>query len=113
MHLLNLDTMKLESFGNENAPRYAILSHTWGKEGSDEPEVLFQDWNDALQNDLLNGMADPGAPANWPDGCLGRKLLGFCKKARPFGVRYVWVDTLCIDKRVRKQHKVVMFMMTF
>jgi len=38
MRLLNTSTFQLREFLGKDVPRYAILSHTWGKE-----EVLFQD----------------------------------------------------------------------
>jgi len=38
MRLLNAKTKKLEEFFDKDIPRYAILSHTWGKD-----EVLFKD----------------------------------------------------------------------
>jgi hypothetical protein len=59
-------------------PAYAILSHTWGKE-----EVGFQE----------------------VDACTGKDKAGwrkidFCaKQAGVDGLRYIWVDTCCIDKR--------------
>lgn len=100
--LLNFNFMELELFnGPEDAPNYAILSHTWGTGPDDEPEVLFQDWTDEhLRNKILAGMADPEAPRNWDRKKKGRKLLGFCKMAKEFGHEYGWIDTLCIDKRV-------------
>lgn len=79
MRLLNIETLKLETFLGE-APPYAILSHTWG-----EGEVTLQD----LDSDGLE--EKPG----W------RKIVGFCqtvKKHLSDPPRYAWVDTCCIDK---------------
>ena len=43
MWLLNTSTLRLEHFpGESKKPKYAILSHRWGK---DEDEVSFQDVN--------------------------------------------------------------------
>lgn len=99
--------MKLESYSLEAAPPYAILSHTWGNGGeNDEPEVLFEDWGpekgpeSGLQHKLRvlfkgeTGLDELDAKEK------GRKLLGFCLKARKFGLRYGWIDTLCINKSV-------------
>ena len=38
MRLLHTEKFELEEFGGNEVPRYAILSHTWGKE-----EVTLQD----------------------------------------------------------------------
>lgn len=39
MRLLNAHTIRLEEYIGRDRPPYAILSHTWEKEG----EVLFND----------------------------------------------------------------------
>jgi hypothetical protein len=63
----------------DDAPRYAILSHTWGV---DEDEVTF--------NDLENGSGTSKA---------GYAKLQFCgKQAKKDGLEYFWVDTCCINK---------------
>ena len=38
MRLLNSTTLQLEEFPENEIPKYAILSHTWGKD-----EISFQD----------------------------------------------------------------------
>ena len=63
----------------DDAPPYAILSHTWGR---DEDEVTFQD--------LKNGSGRSKA---------GYTKLQFCaRQAREDGLEYCWVDTCCINK---------------
>jgi hypothetical protein len=63
----------------ENIPRYAILSHTWG--GGNE-EVTFHDFTQ-----------DVGKSKT------GYRKIRFCQEqAVRDGIRYVWVDTCCIDK---------------
>lgn len=100
MYLLHIPTMQLKHFsGSEQAPRYAILSHTWGTE-HDEPEVLFQDWDLAIQDEFRDAMKRLDVVSGWPPKKKGRKLAGFCGKARSLGLEWGWVDTLCIDKRV-------------
>lgn len=80
MHLLNVDTLELETFHDVEAPIYTILSHTWGEE-----EVSYTD----IQNPRSNRTTS---------------LTGFdkvrktCDRARIDGYRYVWIDTCCIDK---------------
>lgn len=77
MRLLNATTFKLEEFFDENLPQYAILSHRW-----QEDEVSFQD--------MQNGIAT--AKAGF------RKIKLICEEAVRRMLRYVWVDTCCIDK---------------
>ncbi|KIN03538.1 hypothetical protein OIDMADRAFT_177691 [Oidiodendron maius Zn] len=63
----------------DNIPPYAILSHTWGK---DNEEVTFQDFTQGVGNSKV-----------------GYRKIRFCKEqAARDGIRYVWVDTCCIDK---------------
>lgn len=60
-------------------PRYAILSHTWN---SDSQEVTFRDLVDGT------GMEK-----------TGYEKIRFCAaQAKRDGLRYIWVDTCCIDK---------------
>jgi hypothetical protein len=74
MRLLNAETWKLEEFGSD-VPRYAILSHTWGKE-----EVSFADMN------VNVGIEDK-------QGYLKIKLA--CEQACEDGLEYIWIDTCC------------------
>jgi hypothetical protein len=86
MRLLNLYTLRLETFLNDSEiPPYAILSHTWGAR-----ELKLQD------------LELPGAELETNPGW--KKVVNFCRKAReslemfPEEVRYGWVDSCCIDK---------------
>ena len=74
MRLLHTETKILESF-NAAPPPYAILSHTWG-----DAEVTFGDFQ------------RPGPPPS------SVKVDGSCKQALQYGLKYVWIDTCCIDK---------------
>ncbi|KAH8800844.1 hypothetical protein F5884DRAFT_824895 [Xylogone sp. PMI_703] len=68
----------LREFVDKDIPAYAILSHTWSKE-----EVSFQELEAGTGKDK----------AGW-------KKIEFCaKQAGADGLRYIWVDTCCIDKR--------------
>ena len=80
MYLLNTTSLKLKDFLPTQRPPYIILSHTW-----EDEEVLFQD---ITQRD-----ADPTQIAGWA------KVLSFCELVRRDGWEWVWLDTLCIDKR--------------
>lgn len=80
MHLLNVDSLRLETFYNEKIPSYAILSHTWENE-----EITFE----KIQR---------------PDSPSVRSQAGFekirktCEQAKLDEHQYVWIDTCCIDK---------------
>ncbi|KAF5608147.1 heterokaryon incompatibility protein het-E-1 [Fusarium pseudoanthophilum] len=79
MRLINTHTLKLEEFYNEDAPPYAILSHAWGNE-----EVKFEEWQDCQQASLKQGYS---------------KILKACEEALKHNLKWLWVDTNCIDKR--------------
>ncbi|KAF1963977.1 HET-domain-containing protein, partial [Bimuria novae-zelandiae CBS 107.79] len=77
MRLLNVITLKLETFNGPDVPKYAALSHTWGDE-----EVTFQDI-----------MAGSGV------GKIGWiKIIRSAAEAEKHGCKYIWIDTCCIDK---------------
>ncbi|KAK3317764.1 heterokaryon incompatibility protein-domain-containing protein [Cercophora scortea] len=78
MRLINATTLELDFFYGDDIPRYAILSHTWGKE-----EVTFQDWQSLESAKTKAGFT---------------KIEGACRQAIRDGLEYVWVDTNCIDK---------------
>lgn len=80
MRLLHTSTIKLSEFYDNEIPKYAILSHTWGKE-----EVSLHD----LQNQKV-------ARLNRFKGY--RKIKACCALAALEGYQYVWIDTCCIDK---------------
>lgn len=70
-----------ETMGSD-APAYAILSHTWGKE-----EITFAD---------VEASADKSKTVNK----AGWKKIQFCaKQAAADGLQYFWIDTCCIDKK--------------
>ncbi|KAH8724128.1 heterokaryon incompatibility protein-domain-containing protein [Phaeosphaeriaceae sp. PMI808] len=77
MRLLNVKTRCLEEFTGDTIPPYAILSHTWGRE-----EVTFQDL--------------PREDHKQKYGY--RKIEGCCQAAAEQRIKYVWIDSCCIDK---------------
>ncbi|KAH6999350.1 heterokaryon incompatibility protein-domain-containing protein [Ilyonectria destructans] len=82
MRLIDVETMEITSFAitpdlYKTDILYAILSHTWGEE-----EVTFQDFYKPGRH-LKKGF---------------KKILACCKQANEDGIRWVWVDTCCIDK---------------
>jgi len=82
MRLLRLEAegeFSLVEFFGQNIPRYAILSHTWG---ADDEEVTFRD--------LADGVGQSKS---------GYSKINFCgKQAAKDGLKFIWVDTCCIDK---------------
>ena len=82
MRLLQLDdgpSFSLADFAEDEVPRYAILSHTWGRDGE---EVTYKDIVDGTGN-----------------GKAGYDKLRFCAvQAKNDGLGYCWIDTCCIDK---------------
>ncbi|KAK5700218.1 hypothetical protein LTR17_023127 [Elasticomyces elasticus] len=91
LRLINVETGHLESvkwrdYDASSAPRYAILSHTWGP---DNTEVSLSEW----QNSSDNVMARAGY----------RKIVGACELAKKEGLGFVWVDTCCIDKSDKEE----------
>jgi len=80
MHLFNCKTRSLDHFFDDNAPPFAILSHTWGP---DAEELSFQDMK----------RGDIGKP-----GIGSIKFQGCLEQAQADGLTHFWNDTFCIDK---------------
>jgi hypothetical protein len=80
MRLINVKTIKLEEFGDDQTLPYAILSYTWG---NDSEELSYFD----VQKGRIN-----------KPGIGSVKFRGSCRQAEKDGYEYVWVDTCCIDK---------------
>ncbi|KAF5337657.1 hypothetical protein D9758_012997 [Tetrapyrgos nigripes] len=81
MRLLNTSTYVLQEFNGPSIPIYAILSHTW-----DDEEVLFSDLRHSWSRDAAT------RKKGW------QKILGTCKRARDDDLKWVWIDTCCINK---------------
>lgn len=86
MRLINIYTLELEEFFTAEIPYYYILSHRWGPD-----EVSYKEYVKKKKTD------SPGY----------RKIIDACDFARTWQssqeirleVRYLWIDTCCIDKR--------------
>ncbi|KAK0715059.1 heterokaryon incompatibility protein-domain-containing protein [Lasiosphaeris hirsuta] len=85
MRLLHTTNHTLHSFVGppDNAPKYAILSHTWGDE-----ELLFEDMATPEKRSV--------AALSKPEGFA--KMWSSCAMAKVKGFEYIWIDTCCIDK---------------
>lgn len=79
MWLLDSWTRTLEFHADERGKAYAILSHTWG-----DDEISFQD------------MRAPSEATKLKKGY--NKIVSACDQAIEDEIRYVWIDTCCIDK---------------
>lgn len=80
MFFITTDTIKLVRYELplEDAPPYAVLSHTWG-------------YNEIKHQDLAGGK---GLPTN-KEG--HKKLAQACRIAREHGLEYLWCNTCCTD----------------
>ncbi|KAI1327456.1 heterokaryon incompatibility protein-domain-containing protein [Xylariaceae sp. FL0255] len=84
MRLLNVETLKLETFQSSryssDVPKYAILSHTWG-----ENEILFCHI-ESLNKSQLENMKSYS------------KVRSSCFQARMDGFTHIWIDSCCIER---------------
>ena len=80
MRLLNAHDLHFEEFYDSDIPRYAILSHRWGRE-----EVSFEEMRKSNGGKRRKG---PG----WD------KIRSTCKLASKEKFTWVWIDTCCINK---------------
>ena len=79
MQLINMKTLKLEKFLDNNLPLYTILLHTW----KDDEELSLCDIEERRTN-------KPGI------GLI--KLQRSCEQAEKDCLGYIWIDTCCINK---------------
>ena len=87
---------------DKDIPSYAILSHTWehGK------EVTLQELEELAVEEIsspLGSMPERDSyyrPAHPTQNRTGfSKIVECCRKARLHSLKYVWIDTCCIDKK--------------
>ncbi|KAF2650083.1 HET-domain-containing protein [Lophiostoma macrostomum CBS 122681] len=91
MRLLNSRTLDFRTFGENDLPRYVILSHTWG-----EDEVSYQDmcWVQKLRT----------VPKRLKEKDQIKRRHGYEKIVRTAEIAHskgyhgFWADTCCIDK---------------
>jgi hypothetical protein len=81
MRLINTRTLDLSEFFGSDTPKYAVLSHTWEKNG----EITYQEW---ITRDRTSVTHKSGY----------QKIIGACQKAYSHEIEWLWVDTNCIDK---------------
>ncbi|KAM0193853.1 hypothetical protein ACHAPA_009019 [Fusarium lateritium] len=83
MRLINVESLKLETFFGGQLPAYAVLSHRWG---SDDEEVSF--------DDMRRGSTEKTGM---------QKLIGCCQIEKQEKIQYVWIDTCCTNKESSKE----------
>jgi hypothetical protein len=89
MRLINTKTGCLEEFIGDDIPKYAILSHTWGKE-----EISLQEMQRVMDPELANDRKTRAVKEK--QGFI--KVLRFVELAASECIPYAWADTCCIDK---------------
>ncbi|KAH7380478.1 hypothetical protein DE146DRAFT_637487 [Phaeosphaeria sp. MPI-PUGE-AT-0046c] len=133
MRLIDVDTLELRSFTDDDIPPYAILSHTWGADEISYQELVWINRIKALsgslnqssmsssftssssqdeQSSLMLASMEMLLRGNWnPGTSVGsmteedfRDRLGYSKivhtarEVRDLKLKWVWIDTCCIDK---------------
>lgn len=72
--------LRLVEYHEDEIPRYAILSHTWG---ADNEEITYTDFTEGANR----------RKAGW-------EKLDFCRNKAAFDkLQHFWIDTCCVDKR--------------
>lgn len=90
MRLINVDTFKQQDrFEHNKIPPYAILSHRWG-----DDEVLYQAYINTSQTDLHDRLSSPGTGRD----AGFSKIAGACVQTKKANLKWLWIDTCCIDK---------------
>lgn len=97
MRFINIYTLKLEQFFGDDIPLYAILSHCW-----EDQELSFEEWQETEINDrnVAHTMQQMQGYLKIIDACRFTKNLtkGWGSRENP-PLKYLWIDTVCIDKR--------------
>ena len=78
---------KVLEFGDDEATKYAILSHRWTMQEVDYAEII----------ELAKMAVEERNKIRRRDGY--RKILQSCEQAQKDGYQWLWVDTCCIDKQ--------------
>ncbi|KAL8998167.1 MAG: hypothetical protein Q9169_002721 [Polycauliona sp. 2 TL-2023] len=93
MRLLQTKTLEFEEFLDSQLPRYAILSHRWGKK-----EVSYKEMR-KFQKETSGATEKKRLKAAQSFGPGMAKIMNFCSKAFDDRLQWAWIDTCCIDKR--------------
>lgn len=79
MRLINTKTLQMETFDLDRHP-YAILSRRWGDDEATFQQ--YQQFQDDQDTSKVGGF---------------RKIQGLCDQAKRDGIKWVWIDTCCIN----------------
>ncbi|KAL4076543.1 heterokaryon incompatibility protein-domain-containing protein [Scleroderma yunnanense] len=79
--------VKVLQFGDDEATRYAILSHRWTEQEVDYDEMI----------ELTKMDEEDRGEIRRRFGY--KKILDSCEQAEKDGYEWLWIDTCCIDKR--------------
>jgi hypothetical protein len=82
--------------GDDDHPRYAIISHRWGSDEINSQEFLYFTSAESARNDTVARIL--GIDLSKENGPGHRKVLDACETARFLGYEWMWIDTVCIDK---------------
>ncbi|KAM0813337.1 putative Heterokaryon incompatibility domain-containing protein [Seiridium cardinale] len=93
MRLINTHTYFLLEPWKAADKEYAILSHTWGAE-----EVTFQEWEQLFPSGAIKGQCPHVRHTGIEERSGYRKVIQACEQARRDGIRWLWCDTMCINK---------------
>jgi len=92
MRLLDVNTLEPKEFYGNRIPPYAILSHTWG-----DGEIALQELR--LVCGSSSGLDSGNDSKKQVMQKLGYfKVQAVAELASKHSLKYVWVDTCCIDK---------------
>ncbi|KAF1945966.1 HET-domain-containing protein [Clathrospora elynae] len=126
MRLINTRTIELQWFNNNEIPKYAILSHTWGPNEVSNQELVWINRARALSSSplsssalftgqdgqtaimlaamemMIRGNTGTSVGSIREEDLMKRigysKIIHAAEQARGQGCDYIWVDTCCIDK---------------
>lgn len=99
MRLLNVYTLELEEFIENDIPEYCILSHRWTSEELSYKEFIKRrktstpDFQKTMKASLKKMVSEKTGYQKISDFCY------FVKGLHSHDIGWVWIDTICIDKR--------------
>ncbi|KAF2028798.1 hypothetical protein EK21DRAFT_101546 [Setomelanomma holmii] len=103
MRLINVTTLQIETFTDNDIPPYAILSHTWGSDEISYEELV---WINRIKG--FHESLDQKSPTSSPSSGLTEqdflqregyaKIVNAARQAQALTVQWIWIDTCCIDK---------------
>ncbi|KAI9644396.1 hypothetical protein NHQ30_007753 [Ciborinia camelliae] len=92
--LIDIEQMKIVCMGRDEIPTYFVLSYVWGR----PPFLLLE----------KNNERDFSTPGFLSTQAIPQTIFDAIEITRHFGIRYLWVDALCIvqDDLENKMHEI-------